>query len=227
MLPTLKRRRRRRRDAATSSTSRRARTRNPTGLPAPKGPFFAVLALVLAERGALNGTWRNRRWNGRNSHSRPHKEILEGTFTSRSARLWNDTRNTRHVRAREVVGSLSVGGTENGHAIIDTEIDSSGRPRVVRDRDGQDPARGFRVQEQLSNRGRRDTTAGGAGLQSRRRSVPRADARRLLVSRLERHRGSRSENAESGRAVGEPDGRRDAPAHRQLPKPSTGCARST
>ena len=62
---------------------------------------------------------------------------------------------------------------------------------------------------------RRDATAGGAGFQSRGRSLPRADARRLLVSRVERDEGCWSEDTESGRVVGEPDGRRDAPPHRQ------------
>ena len=86
----------------------------------------------------------------------------------------------------------SDGRRSHGIAIHDNPRSAAIRPRVVRHRDGQDPSRELRLQEQLSSRRRRETAAGRADLQSRGRSLSRADARRLLVSRVERHRGRRS-----------------------------------
>ena len=103
----------------------------------------------------------------------------------------------------------------NGQAKTNT-IDGCGRPRMDRIRGDPDQTRRLLVHEQLSNCRRHDTTARRAHLQSRGRSIPRADARRLLVSRLERRRRGRRADAESGRALGKPDGRRDAAAHGQL-----------
>jgi hypothetical protein len=119
-------------------------------------------------------------------------------------------------KARELIVFDKPRSRHHGDADRNNAVQRYSPPRLDRYRDDQNPTRGFRLHEQLSNGRCGHTPSGRARLQPRGRSLPHADARRVLVSRLERRRRRWRANAESDRLVGEPDGRRDAPAHRQL-----------